>query len=62
MTTKARRILINPPERSPSTRFLRLCQNLVFAMLAPLYELFDFFRLPKRLVEEELASLLRNRF
>jgi hypothetical protein len=28
--------------------------ELVFAILAPLYELFDFFRLPKRLVEEEL--------
>jgi hypothetical protein len=34
----------------------------VFAILAPLYELFDFFQLPKRLVEEELAALQRNRF
>lgn len=36
--------------------------ELVFAMLAPLYELFDFFTLPKRLVEEELATLRRNSF
>jgi hypothetical protein len=36
--------------------------ELVFAILAPLYELFDFFQLPKRLVEEELASLQPNRF
>ncbi len=36
--------------------------ELVFAILAPLYELFNFFPLPKRLVEEELSSLLRNRF
>jgi hypothetical protein len=36
--------------------------ELVFAILAPLYELFDFFPLPKRLVEEELASLQRNTF
>jgi Putative DNA-binding domain len=36
--------------------------EVVFAILAPLYELFDFYKLPKRLVEEELASLQRNRF
>lgn len=36
--------------------------ELVFAILSPLYELFDFFQLPKRLVEEELALLLRQRF
>jgi hypothetical protein len=36
--------------------------ELVYTMLAPLYELFDFFQLPKRLVEEELASLQRNQF
>jgi hypothetical protein len=36
--------------------------ELVFAILAPLYELFDFFQLPKRLVDEELTSLLSNRF
>jgi hypothetical protein len=36
--------------------------ELVFAILAPLYELFDFFPLPKRRVEEELASLQRNTF
>lgn len=36
--------------------------ELVFAMLAPLYELFDFFRLPKRLVEEELAEMRKSRF
>jgi hypothetical protein len=36
--------------------------EVVFTILAPLYELFDFFRLPKRLVEEELSSLQRNVF
>lgn len=36
--------------------------ELVFSMLTPLYELFDFFRLPKRLVEEELFSMHRNTF
>ncbi|WP_395670854.1 helix-turn-helix domain-containing protein [Phenylobacterium sp.] len=36
--------------------------EVVFAILRPLYELFDFFQLPKRLVEEELASLQRRTF
>jgi len=36
--------------------------ELVFALLSPLYQLFDFFELPKRLVEEELAELRRRRF
>jgi hypothetical protein len=36
--------------------------ELLFAILGPLYELFEFFKLPKRLVEEELASLQKNRF
>jgi hypothetical protein len=36
--------------------------ELVSKVVSPLYELFDFFPLPKRLVEEELNSLLRNRF
>jgi hypothetical protein len=36
--------------------------EVVFAMLAPLYETFDFFPLPKRLVEEELASLQSHVF
>jgi hypothetical protein len=36
--------------------------ELVYSIVAPLYELFDFFSLPKRLVEEELASLQKNRF
>ena len=36
--------------------------EVVFSMLAPLYELFDFFRLPKRLVEEELKQMSRNTF
>ena len=36
--------------------------EVVHALLAPLYELFEFFQLPKRLVEEELASLQRNKF
>jgi hypothetical protein len=36
--------------------------EVVHTILTPLYELFGFFVLPKRLVEEELASLLKNRF
>jgi hypothetical protein len=36
--------------------------EVIYSMLAPLYELFEFFRLPKRLVEEELASLQKNVF
>jgi hypothetical protein len=36
--------------------------EVVHALLAPLYELFEFFQLPKRLVEEALASLQRNLF
>jgi hypothetical protein len=36
--------------------------EVVFSMLAPLYELFDFFRLPKRLVEEKLRAMSRNTF
>lgn len=36
--------------------------EVIFALVAPLYELFDFFRLPKRLVEEELAEPQRNTF
>lgn len=36
--------------------------EVVLSMLAPLYELFDFFRLPKRLVEEELREMSRNTF
>ena len=36
--------------------------ELVFAMLSPLYFLFDFFELPKRLVEEELITLRSHRF
>lgn len=36
--------------------------ELVFGILAPLYELFEFFPLPKRLVEEELISLQKNRY
>ena len=36
--------------------------EVVFALLMPLYELFDFFKLPKRLVEEELAEMRRSRF
>jgi hypothetical protein len=34
----------------------------VFSILSPLYELFDFFKLPKRLVEEELREMSRNTF
>jgi len=36
--------------------------ELVFSMLAPLYQLFDFFQLPKRLVEQELVLMHRNTF
>ncbi len=36
--------------------------ELVLAMLSPLYLLFDFFELPKRLVEEELANMIGHRF
>ena len=36
--------------------------EVIFALVAPLYELFDFFRLPKRAVEEELADPQRNTF
>jgi len=36
--------------------------EFVFTILRPLYELFHFFQLPKQVVTEELASLLRNRF
>lgn len=36
--------------------------ELVFDVLQPLYYLFDFWQLPKRLVEEELHSLLRQQF
>jgi hypothetical protein len=34
--------------------------EFVFSILHPLYELFEFFDLPKRLVEEELAELTRR--
>jgi hypothetical protein len=36
--------------------------ELVHSILAPLYQLFDFFPLPKRLVEEELRELQRHSF
>jgi hypothetical protein len=36
--------------------------EVVHTLLAPMYELFEFFHLPKRLVEEELFSLQRSRF
>jgi hypothetical protein len=36
--------------------------EFIYSVTAPLYELFDFFQLPKRLVEEEIADLLRHRF
>jgi hypothetical protein len=36
--------------------------EVIFSMLAPLYELFEFFKLPKRLVEEELQSMSRNTY
>lgn len=36
--------------------------ELVAQVVTPLYELFDFFRLPAKLVAEELASMRTNRF
>lgn len=36
--------------------------ELVSQVVGPLYELFDFFRLPAQLVTEELASMRGNRF
>lgn len=36
--------------------------EVVFSLLSPLYELFDFFRLPKRLIEEELREMSRNTY
>lgn len=36
--------------------------EVVFSLLSPLYELFDFFKLSKRLVEEELSQMSRNTF
>ena len=36
--------------------------EVVYAVLAPLYELFGFFNLPKRLVEEELKSMQGRTF
>lgn len=39
-----------------------LLPELVFNMLKPLYELFDFFQLSKTLVEKELSELTRSRF
>jgi hypothetical protein len=36
--------------------------EVIFEMLAPLYELFDFFKLPKRLVEEELRQLQKHQY
>lgn len=36
--------------------------EIVWDILHPLYQLFDFWTLPKRLVEEEIRTLLRNTF
>tara|TARA_R110000868_G_scaffold137278_3_gene350796 strand:+ start:284 stop:1633 length:1350 start_codon:yes stop_codon:yes gene_type:complete len=36
--------------------------ELVYSITAPLFELFDFYQLPKRLVEQEIANLLRHRY
>jgi hypothetical protein len=36
--------------------------EIVFDILKPLYSLFDFWALPKRLVEEELRELRKNTF
>ena len=36
--------------------------EIVFSVLEPLYNLFDFFQLSKRLVEEELRDMRRNQF
>jgi hypothetical protein len=36
--------------------------ELVYPVVRPLYELFDFFELPPNLVGEELAKMRQNRF
>jgi hypothetical protein len=36
--------------------------EIVWDILSPLYQLFEFRQLPKRLVEEEIRFLLRNTF
>jgi hypothetical protein len=36
--------------------------EVVFSILAPMYEHFDFFKLPKRLVEEELEEMSKNTY
>jgi hypothetical protein len=36
--------------------------EILFEILEPLYQLFDFWRLPKRLVEEEIRALKKGRF
>jgi hypothetical protein len=36
--------------------------EVVYEVLHPLYELFDFFKLPKRVVEEEIKKLLQDTF
>jgi hypothetical protein len=36
--------------------------EIVFGILDPLYQLFDFFRLPKRVVEEEIAKMMSHQF
>ena len=44
------------------TALIDALPEVVFGVLEPLYMLFDFFQLPKRLVEEELRDMRRNRF
>ncbi len=36
--------------------------EIVFPLLQPFYELFDFFKLPVTLVQEELAKMRSGRF
>lgn len=47
-------------ERIPLRSLPDALPKLVYAMLNPLYEMFNFFSLPKRLVQEELATLQRG--
>jgi hypothetical protein len=36
--------------------------EIVLSILTPLYQLFDFFQLSKRIVEEELAEMMRHQY
>ncbi len=65
MLRRGYRAMQSDYEATQTISLSALPQNLpeaVYALLSPLYELFGFFQLPKRLVEEELAQLLRHTY